>query len=96
MTRSELRRQVDQSGVTVIDSHTVEIAGVRYRRSDLPPEGYEERQVDNLMSLTTGTGYDHLVRQALDLVLSAIREILNEPFEEVRELFAEPNEEDDR
>ena len=35
--------KVDQSGVTVIDSHTVEIAGVRYRRTDLPPEGYEER-----------------------------------------------------
>ena len=48
--------KVDQSYVTVIDEHTVEIAGVRYRRTDLPPEGYEERQVDNLMSITKDGG----------------------------------------
>ena len=38
-SKSQLRRFITQSDVTVIDKNTVEIAGIHYRRADLPPEG---------------------------------------------------------
>ena len=41
-SKSQLRRFIAQSDVTVIDKNTVEIAGIHYRRVDLPPEGMVE------------------------------------------------------
>ena len=44
-SKSQLRRFITQSDVTVIDKNTVEIAGIHYRRANLPPEGMVERFV---------------------------------------------------
>jgi hypothetical protein len=54
VSRSQLRRTIAQSEVLVVDENTVEIAGVRYRRADLPPGGYEAMVYDGWTRLDPG------------------------------------------